>query len=142
MSDFSRSLGALVSDRLLLPGTVTVFSGGTEGILSHHVTFLVREKDDSPTGLLAAVGRTRNFPPHEICTPEQANQVCITVEGMTNELNAGAEKILLFMIKCPLLISPAIEAILADGRTPTTADTYESLAKSRYASAVGIGDIG
>lgn len=39
---------------------------------------------------------------------------------------------------CPLLTSAKLETIRAQGRKPITTDTYESMAKSRYASAIGI----
>jgi cyanuric acid amidohydrolase len=44
----------------------------------------------------------------------------------------------LVLIKCPLLPSSKIDAIRAAGQEPITMDTYESMAKSRYASALGI----
>lgn len=43
----------------------------------------------------------------------------------------------LVLIKCPLLTSTKIAAIKAQGLEPITEATYESMARSRYASAVG-----
>ncbi len=115
---------------------MTVFSGGTEGVLSPHVTFIVEEKGD--TGLQAAVGRTRVLEPHEIGTPEHAGQVSKTVTAMVHDLGVPRSHVQLVLIKCPLLTSAKLEAIRAAGKIPVTTDTYESMAKSRYASAVGI----
>jgi hypothetical protein len=41
-------------------------------------------------------------------------------------------------VKCPLLTSAKLESIKASSKDAVTNDTYESMAKSRYASAVGI----
>jgi cyanuric acid amidohydrolase len=115
---------------------VTIFSGGTEGVLSPHVTFFVEEKSD--TGLLAAVGRTRVLEPHEIGMPEHAKQVRKTVIAMIHSLGVPHSQVELVLVKCPLLTSAKLEAIRAAGKVPITTDTYDSMATSRYASAVGI----
>jgi cyanuric acid amidohydrolase len=62
---------------------------------------------------------------------------------MIEELKAQGEisdekDVRLVLIKCPLLTSAKIAAIKARGLEPITEDTYESMAKSRYASAVGV----
>jgi cyanuric acid amidohydrolase len=119
----------------LLPSSaVTIFSGGTEGVLSPHITFIVKEKSD--TGLLAAVGRTRDLEPHEIGTLVHAGLVREVVSSMLEELgvvNPGQ-----VFVKCPLLTSAKLQAIRDTGKSPVTEDTYESMAKSRYASACGV----
>lgn len=121
----------------LIPKTaITVFSGGTEGVLSPHVTFIV--EDPKSSGLVASIGRTRSLAPHEIGTTAHAQQVAKTVTEMMEKANILKENVNLVLIKCPLLTSAKIEAIKASGRIPVTADTYESMAKSRYASAIGI----
>src|SRR3979490_1859968 len=70
VNDFSRTLSALVWESKILPSAVTVFSGGTEGVLCPHVTFIVQEK--FKTGLVACVGRTRCLEPYEIGTEGHA----------------------------------------------------------------------
>jgi cyanuric acid amidohydrolase len=120
---------------------VTVFSGGTEGVLCPHVTFIVRAHDadaDTSTGLLAAVGHTRALQPHEIGSPDHARIVATTVKAMMTDLGVHDGDVELVLIKCPLLTSAKLESIRAAGREPITTDTYESMAKSRYASAIGI----
>ena len=114
-----------------------MFSGGTEGVLSPHVTIIVEE--DDVTGLLACTGRTRNLEPHEIGTAEHAKQVARAVDEIISRARIAKEHVHLVLIKCPLLTSAKIEAIKVSSRTPVTTDTYESMARSRYASAVGIG---
>ncbi|KAH8659887.1 ring-opening amidohydrolase [Xylariales sp. PMI_506] len=138
VNDFSRTLSSVVWEREIPQDSVTVFSGGTEGVLSPHVSFIVQEADDAKTGLVAAVGHTRRLEPDEIGTAEHARQVSSAVSGLINDLGASRSDIGLVLIKCPLLTSGKIETIRAAGKMPIVTDTYESMAKSRYASAVGI----
>ena len=136
MNDFSRTLSTVVWEPLIPKSAVTIFSGGTEGVLSPHVTFIVQER--ATTGLVASVGRTGQFEPQEIGTVDQALQVSSTVRRMMNEAEVFVEDVKLVLVKCPLLTSAKMEAVKAAGRTPITTDTYYSMAKSRYASAVGV----
>ncbi|KAH8899158.1 ring-opening amidohydrolase [Thozetella sp. PMI_491] len=139
VNDFSRTLSATVWEPLLPESAVTVFSGGTEGVLGPHLTFII--KDDSLAGtsaLRASVGRTRLLEPVEIGTVEHAKQVMTTVQQMVEEAGVGIDSVHLVLIKCPLLTSEKISAIRRAGHIPITTDTYDSMAKSRYASAVGI----
>lgn len=105
-------------------------------MLSPHVTFIVEE--DSPTGLQAAIGRTRLLEPHEIGTGAHAEEVTASVRRLLRDSGITKEAVHLVLIKCPLLTSEKLESIKASSRTPITMDTYESMAKSRYVSAVGI----
>jgi cyanuric acid amidohydrolase len=105
------------------------------------VTFIVQHPQ--PTGLYACVGRTRALQPQEIGTAEHARQVALTIKQMIKELKDQHEiedekDVQLVLIKCPLLTSAKIAAIKEEGLEPITEDTYESMAKSRYASAIGI----
>jgi cyanuric acid amidohydrolase len=58
---------------------------------------------------------------------------------MLEESGIRKELVHLVLIKCPLLTSAKLESIKAAAKTAITTDTYESMAKSRYACAVGIG---
>lgn len=136
VNDFSRTLAALAWEPLLPPDAITIFSGGTEGVLSPHVTFVVREPPGVTTGLVAAVARTRAFLPHEIGTRAQASEVASEIERAAAPSAFGTTHLVL--VKCPLLTSAKIAAIRAKGRIPLTTDTYESMALSRYASALGV----
>lgn len=138
MNDFSRTLASTVWESQIPADAVTIFSGGTEGVLSPHVTFFLRSTDNKETGLSAVVGHTRSFEPHEIGTEEQARQVAATTKDLVAQLNATSDQVHMVLIKCPLLTSAKLEVIRAQGKTPVTTDTYESMAKSRYTSAVGI----
>ena len=136
VNDFSRTLSTHVWEPLIPESAITIFSGGTEGVLSPHVTFIVRES--GPTGLLAAVGRTRMLEPHEIGTAAHALEVASSVRTLLQQSGIPKSHVHLVLIKCPLLTSAKVEAIKAAGKIPVTTDTYESMAKSRYASAIGI----
>ncbi|KAI9150784.1 Cyanuric acid amidohydrolase [Paramyrothecium foliicola] len=139
VNDFSRTLASAVWEPQIPSDAVTIFSGGTEGVLSPHVTFFLKSPGDKETGLSAAVGHTRTFAPHEVGTDEQARQVAATVAKLVEELGVTSDQVHLVLIKCPLLTSDSLQAIRAQGKVPITTDTYESMAKSRYASAIGIG---
>lgn len=136
MNDFSRTLSTHVWEPLIPKDAITIFSGGTEGVLSPHVTFIVRSS--SPSGLVAAVGRTREFSPHEIGTNRHADVVASRVVEMSYVANIEKQNVHLVLIKCPLLTSEKVQTILASCKVPVTTDTYESMAKSRQASAIGI----
>ncbi|RDW80958.1 hypothetical protein BP5796_05656 [Coleophoma crateriformis] len=136
VNDFSRTLSTTVWEPLIPESAVTIFSGGTEGVLSPHVTFIV--KDTKPTGLIAAVGHTRDFEPHEIGSASQAEAVAASITSLLQASSIPQGQVQMVLIKCPLLTSAKVEAIKAASRTPITTDTYHSMAKSRYASAIGI----
>lgn len=172
MNDFSRTLAAFVWENLLLhpetetgtsTGTsttsVVIFSGGTEGVLSPHVTFVVRERrqeqenegegegkeeKEKRTGLKAAVGRTWQLQPWEIGGKSQVDCVAVTVRKMLEEEKIRPEQVALVLVKCPLLTSEKIAKIHAFSSSSRneqliTSDTYESMALSRHASAIGVG---
>jgi cyanuric acid amidohydrolase len=107
-------------------------------VLSPHVTFIVRSTSNEHTGLVAAVGHTEDLAPHEIGTESHADIVSSRVKDMMKHLKVKPEDVQLVLVKCPLLTSAKLAAIRADGRKPLTSDTYESMAISRYASALGI----
>ncbi|KAK3115588.1 hypothetical protein LTR53_004894 [Teratosphaeriaceae sp. CCFEE 6253] len=138
VNDFSRTLSQAVWEPLIPKDAITIFSGGTEGVLSPHVTFIVRSHDEATTGLVGAVGRTRDLAHSEIGTVEHANTVAETVSSMVKNLRVQLDDVRLVLVKCPLLTSEKISRIRAESKQPATNDTYESMALSRYASALGI----
>ena len=136
VNDFSRTLSTHVWEPLIPESAITIFSGGTEGVLSPHVTFILQES--KPTGLQAAVGRTRMLEPHEIGTSVHAQEVASSVRDLLRQSGISKAHVHLVLIKCPLLTSAKVEIIKAASKTPVTTDTYESMAKSRFAAALGI----
>ncbi|KPI37218.1 Cyanuric acid amidohydrolase [Cyphellophora attinorum] len=140
VNDFSRTLAQTVWQPLIPKDAITIFSGGTEGVLSPHVTFIVRCKDDDDdaSGLVGAVGHTRDLDPHEVGGHIHARTVADTVANMITGMNVSPKDVKLVLVKCPLLTSTKIETARAAGQSTICTDTYESMAKSRYASAIGI----
>jgi cyanuric acid amidohydrolase len=102
------------------------------------VTFIVRSLSNAHTGLVAAVGHTQDLAPHEIGTESHANLVSSKVKDMMRDLEVKPDNVQLVLVKCPLLTSAKLAAIRAAGIEPLTSDTYESMALSRIASALGV----
>ena len=102
------------------------------------MTLIVRSLVNTRIGLVAAVGHTVNLEPHEIGTESHAKVVSMRVNDMMGDLRVKPEDVQLVLVKCPLLTSAKLAAIKAAGKEPATSDTYESMALSRYASALGI----
>ncbi|KAK3627611.1 hypothetical protein LTR56_012710 [Elasticomyces elasticus] len=138
VNDFSRTLAQTVWGPLIPEDAITIFSGGTEGVLSPHVSFVVRSRHDKPTGLVASVGHTRDIDPWELGTATHAKTVAETLSSMIGDLNIQPSDVQLVLVKCPLLTSSKIESSKAAGKQALTSDTYKSMALSRYASALGI----
>jgi cyanuric acid amidohydrolase len=84
------------------------------------------------------VGRTRIIEPHEIGTSVQAFEVASSIQSVLKESGVAIDQVRLILIKCPLLTSEKVEIVKSSGMPPVTTDTYESMAKSRYSSALGI----
>ena len=137
VNDFSRTLASLAWDDLIPRTSISIFSGGTEGVLSPHVSFVLQSKER--TGLIAAVGRTWQLQPWQIGSKDHVDCVAATVRKMLEAERIKAEDVQMVLIKCPLLTSEKIATINASEHELLTSDTYESMALSRHASAIGIG---
>ena len=130
-----------------------VMSGGTEGVLSPHFTVFTRTRlDTSPVNntarlfkssgkrLAIGVAFTRRFLPEEIGSLVQVEETRRAVlEAMEDAGIMRAEDVHFVQIKCPLLTSSRIAAAAARGKKTLVQDTYESMAISRGASALGVG---
>ena len=141
VNDFSRTLAAVTWEPLLSGDAVTVFSGGTEGVLSPHVNLLVSDEQrhaGHDRGLVAAAGRTSTVAPAEIGRLPQVHAVASVVRGLIEQLAVTADEVHFVLVKCPLLTSDRVRAVRAGGGEPITDDTYESMAHSRAASSLGI----
>ncbi len=137
VNDFSRTLAARVWEQSLPPTAITVVSGGTEGVLSPHVTLFANGGEDERLGLRAAVGRTRRLEPSELGRITHVEAVADTVAGILRDLQLDSSSVELVLVKTPLLTSERIAASLTAGSVPVTLDTYESMACSRRAAALG-----
>jgi cyanuric acid amidohydrolase len=137
VNDFSRTLSSSVWKSHIPEDAISIFSGGTEGVLSPHVTVIV--SDPGSSGLQAFAHRTRALKHHEIGQITQTTVVAEAVEDVMIANGLAKEDVKLVLIKCPLLTSTKIEIIRDNGFPLITSDTYESMAMSRQASALGIG---
>ena len=154
VNDFTRgyatlAFSVLLAERLgVTPERVErqvafVMSGGTEGVLSPHITlFARREVDARPTGakrLAVGIAFTRPFAPEEIGRMPQILETASAVrEGMRQAGIDDPRDVHFVQVKCPLLTSERIEDARRRGKDVCTDDTYESMGFSRGASALGV----
>lgn len=121
-----------------------VMSGGTEGVLSPHLTVFARRPATRPAPagqkrLTIGIGFTRDFLPEEIGRRAQVEETARAVErAMQDGGIASVEHVHFVQVKCPLLTAGKVAQARARGAEPVTADTYESMGYSRGASALGV----
>jgi len=141
VNDFSRSLAAATWEPHLNSEAITVFSGGTEGVLTPHVNLLIADPEPDlrfDRGLVAAVGQTPSIPTEELGHFGQVSLVRDAVTTIMTDAGIDIDEVHLILVKCPLLTSTDVAALHNRGLTPVCDDTYESMARSRAASSLGI----
>jgi cyanuric acid amidohydrolase len=123
-----------------------VMSGGTEGVLSPHITVFTRKISDgnsqesSGKRLSIGISQTRDFLPEEIGRTAQVGETASAVRAAMADAGIDDPADVHFVqIKCPLLTSDRIEAAHGRGRRTVTSSAYASMGYSRGASALGIG---
>lgn len=120
-----------------------IMSGGTEGVMSPHLTVFIK-KDVESEGfgekrLAAGIAFTRDFLPEEIGRMEQVKEVARAVKAAMKDAHIESEEDVHFVqIKCPLLTAERIEDAAKRGNSVAVNDTYKSMAYSRGASALGV----
>jgi cyanuric acid amidohydrolase len=124
-----------------------VMSGGTEGVLSPHITVFARSSFAGAGGangvdgkrLSIGITHTRNFLPEEIGRAAQIDETAKAVRAAMQDAGIDdAHDVHFVQIKCPLLTSERVEAALGRGRKPVTTGAYASMGYSRGASALGV----
>src|ERR1700732_3621799 len=124
-----------------------VMSGGTEGVLSPHITVFARttvEEGPSATDIAGkrlsiGIEHTRDFMPEELGRGAQVEETAKAVRVAMADAGINDPLDVHFVqIKCPLLTSDRIEAAHARGQTVVTTSAYGSMAYSRGASALGV----
>ena len=153
VNDWSRGLStmaykAMLAERLRVRGdevarrVLFIMSGGTEGVLSPHVTVFSRRSVNGGGGaprLAAGIHHTAPFTADELGTMAQVRSVERGVrEAMTAAGIASPADVHFVQIKCPLLTAEAITAAQARGARVATTSTYASMGYSRGASALGV----
>ena len=160
VNDFTREYAvaalcqALSPHLKLPPGEVGnkiafVMSGGTEGVLSPHLTVFARsEVDNAPPAranagddkrLSIGIAHTRDFMPEEIGRKAQIEETIKAVHTAMHDAGIDdAREVHFVQVKCPLLTSERIEAALERGNKTVTGSAYGSMGYSRGASALGV----
>ncbi|PYO02318.1 MAG: cyanuric acid amidohydrolase [Candidatus Rokuibacteriota bacterium] len=120
-----------------------IMSGGTEGIITPHVTvFVRRDVHETPRpgrGLVAGVASTRVFKAEELGTTVQVREVEAGVRtAMADAGIRDAADVHFVQIKCPLLTAEAMTDAAARGARVATTSAYGSMGYSRGASALGV----
>lgn len=141
VNDFSRELASRAWRDVLGDDVVTVMSGGTEGVLSPHVTLLADDGERSAergTGLALAAGRTGPVPTVDLGRRAQVDLVAATVARLAATAGTPLDEVGLVLVKCPLLTSDAIRDLRERGGEPVTDDPLASMGRSRAASALGV----
>jgi cyanuric acid amidohydrolase len=157
VNDFTReyavsALCAALAPHLALPPhdverrIAFVMSGGTEGVLSPHLTVFSRHEatgreraDVSGKRLSIGVAHTREFLPEELGRVAQIEETAKAVaDAMADAGITDPQDVHFVQIKCPLLTSDRVEAATRQGNTTVTTSAYSSMAYSRGASALGV----
>ena len=120
-----------------------VMSGGTEGVLSPHITVFARCNTDETAGtqkrLAIGIAHTPEFLPEALGRRVQIEE---TAKAVTAAMaDAGIEQaadVHFVQIKCPLLTAQRVRAAHARKQTVVTEDAYASMGYSRGASALGV----
>jgi len=122
-----------------------VMSGGTEGVLSPHITVFTRGDAARPASLAGkrlsiGMAHTRDFLPEELGRSAQITETAKAVQAaMADAGITDPADVHFVQIKCPLLTSDRVEAAAARGNKTVTTSAYSSMAYSRGASALGVG---
>lgn len=122
-----------------------VMSGGTEGVLSPHITVFTRhhvlQRPAGMSGKRLSIGmaHTRDFLPEEIGRSAQITETAKAVKAAIEDAGISDPGDVHFVqIKCPLLTSDRVEASNERGNKTVTTSAYSSMAYSRGASALGV----
>lgn len=157
VNDFTReyataALSAALAPRLNMPARQVeariafVMSGGTEGVLSPHITVFTRapippRRASQAFGKHLSIGiaHSRAFLPEEIGRSTQILETAASVAtAMADAGIAHAEDVHFVQVKCPLLTSERIKDASGRDKTTVTKSAYSSMGYSRGASALGV----
>jgi cyanuric acid amidohydrolase len=119
-----------------------VMSGGTEGVLSPHLTVFSRSKSKGAPGekrLAIGIAFTRDFKPEELGRMAQVTETAKAVRAAMQDGGIDLPADVHFVqVKCPLLTTALVADAMKRGKDTVTHDTYESMGYSRGASALGV----
>ena len=157
VNDFTReyataALAGCIGQRLGLAATEVeqriafVMSGGTEGVLSPHITVFARSSVDdvnllavAQKRLVVGIAHTRAFLPEELGRQVQIEETAKAVTAAMADAGIAAVADVHFVqIKCPLLTAERMRAAHLRKQAVVTEDAYASMGYSRGASALGV----
>jgi cyanuric acid amidohydrolase len=123
-----------------------VMSGGTEGVLSPHITVFTRKISDSDGApkttakrLSIGIAQTRDFLPEELGRTAQVRETEKAVRAAMADAGIDDPADVHFVqIKCPLLTSDRMADAHGRGQKTVTSSAYGSMGYSRGASALGV----
>ena len=157
VNDFTReyavsALSAALAPYLSLPPQgveeriAFVMSGGTEGVLSPHISVFTRNMSDNDGSrktadkrLSIGIAHTRHFLPEEIGRVAQVGETARAVSAAMADAGIEDPRDVHFVqVKCPLLTSDRSEEAQGRGQSTVTSSAYGSMGYSRGASALGV----
>ena len=120
-----------------------VMSGGTEGVLTPHLTVFAKVPDAGAPAdgkrLAIGVAHTRTFSAEELGRSAQIEETAKAVRAAMDDAGITDPADVHFVqIKCPLLTAARVAEARGRGCEPVTDDAYASMGYSRGASALGI----
>nr|WP_302849241.1 ring-opening amidohydrolase [Leptolyngbya sp. LK] len=146
VNDFTRGFATATLKNYLCPligaertaQIVFVMSGGTEGVLSPHLTVFTRQTEEltgpSHRGLAVGIHHTRDFAVEEIGTLTMVQEVAAGVTAAIATAHLSPQDVHFVQIKCPLITASR----QSQGNAVVTQDSYKSMAYSRGAAALGV----
>ena len=122
---------------------VYVMSGGTEGVLSPHLTIFTSEESQSDEpkrmGLTLGVIHTRDFSPEEVGSITMVKEVAAAINKAIQQAGLAKSDVHFVQIKCPLITSRDRQLVTEEksGVSKSTS-SYQSMGYSRGASALAV----
>jgi cyanuric acid amidohydrolase len=122
---------------------VYVMSGGTEGVLSPHLTIFTSEESQSDQpkhmGLTLGVIHTRDFSPEEVGSLTMVKEVAAAINKAIQQAGIAKSDVHFVQIKCPLITSRDRQLMTDEkGGVSKSMSSYQSMGYSRGASALGV----
>ncbi len=125
-----------------------VLSGGTEGVLSPHMTIFARVPATQAPGapaLAVGVAFAEAVPAESVGRMAQLEATARAVEVALAEAGLGIDEVEFVQVKAPGLTSARVQEARGRGANVVTADTNRAMALSRSAAALGaalaLGDV-
>jgi cyanuric acid amidohydrolase len=153
-NDFTRALATITvagvlaratgeTPQVVIDRVALMWSGGTEGVISPHMTVITRDETvaqhGDAGGLAVSVQRTARIAPEEVGTVAQIDAVADATRRALDDLSIrDPSDVHYVQVKGPLLTPAAISDASARGAPLVTNDPNASKAFARGATALGV----